>query len=296
MAFKTKHKDDLFVLQSEDKKQVAVISPKQGGRTVQLLLNDTMVIDEPTQTSYETDFAGAILFPFANRIANGTYRFQNKSYFLTCNENGRSNAIHGLVYDKNFQVSLTEANENFAKVELIYDEKDPVEGFPFTYQLKLIYVLSNEGLDLHVEATNTGENKFLFSLGWHPYFCVDNFEKAYVDLESKYQVIMNEHMITVGSKNHKQAREIYLKDNFLDDCFSILDRKVDLVMPSRKVSISGEYTSKFIQLYTPKNEKLIAIEPMTAISNSFNNKKSILVLHPNETFKTKWNVQINNNH
>jgi aldose 1-epimerase len=295
MAFNIKYKKEHILLQSEDERFLAVISPKEGGRIVQLILENQRIIDEPKTTVYEENFAGAILFPFANRIANGTYNFQGNSYLLTCNEKGRTNAIHGLVYNKPFEEVAKNATENEAKLELVYTEKERIEGFPFLYSLKLTYVLSESGLNVNVEASNTDDKAFPFTLGWHPYFYAEDLQNSYVDLESKYQVIMNEHMITVGSKNHQQPREIPLKDNFLDDCFSILDRKVSLVTPTNSIEICGEYVSKFVQLYTPPNENVVAIEPMTGISNSFNNKKSILVLRPNEVFATKWNVKFNNN-
>jgi aldose 1-epimerase len=50
-----------------------------------------------------------------------------------------------------------------------------------------------------------------------------------------------------------------------------------------------------LQLYTPKGLPLIAIEPMTGISNSFNNKIGLQVLKPNETYSITWNVKFNNN-
>lgn len=293
MGFNVQHKKGVVILQSENLQSMAIISPKQGGRIVQLVLDNKLVIDEPKNTTYESNYAGAVLFPFANRIADGTYTFKGESYFLVCNEKGRTNAIHGLVYDKEFVADQGISSENEARIELIYNEEKKLVGFPFTFQLKLVYTLTNHGLSLEVEIVNTGEASFPFTLGWHPYFYAAQLEESHLTLEAKYQVIMNEHMITVGSKNHQQPKQIQLKNRFLDDCFSILERKVELVTPTHSLSVVGEYISKFVQFYTPKNEKLVAIEPMTGISNSFNNKKSLLVLRPKEVFTTRWNVALN---
>lgn len=291
MGFNIKPKNRFVILQSEDKHFIAVISPREGGRIVQLILENKLVIEEPRNTSYETNFAGSILFPFANRIACGTYTFQGKSYFLACNEKGRRNAIHGLVYNKIFSVGESVSTEDEARIELIFNEEEKVDGFPFTFQLKLAYSLSKHGLSLEVEIENTSETPFPFTLGWHPYFYVEELEKYHLNLEANYHVIMNEDMITIGFKSHQQPTQIDLKNRFLDDCFSILDRKVELVTPTYSITVDGEDISKFVQFYTPSNEKLIAIEPMTGISNSFNNKKGLKVLQPKEVFRTNWNVK-----
>ena len=35
---------------------------------------------------------------------------------------------------------------------------------------------------------------------------------------------------------------------------------------------------------------MIAIEPMTGISDSFNNKKGLQILQPNEGYEVRWNL------
>jgi aldose 1-epimerase len=39
---------------------------------------------------------------------------------------------------------------------------------------------------------------------------------------------------------------------------------------------------------------IIAIEPMTGISNSFNNRIGLKVLEPKKSYSLSWNVKLNN--
>ena len=48
-------------------------------------------------------------------------------------------------------------------------------------------------------------------------------------------------------------------------------------------------------MYTPPGFSIIAIEPMTGISNSFNNKIGLQVLQPSESYSLSWNVKFKNN-
>ncbi|MFQ6011520.1 MAG: hypothetical protein ACE5KG_05045, partial [Nitrososphaerales archaeon] len=49
-------------------------------------------------------FKGAKLIPFANRIRDGKYRFEGRSYKLPTNFPSQRHAIHGLLYDRKFNV------------------------------------------------------------------------------------------------------------------------------------------------------------------------------------------------
>lgn len=293
--FINKKESECIVIQTKDNTARAVISPNEGGRLIELILNHQLVITEPKLTSYASNYASAILFPFANRIKEGTYFFKNKEYRLACNEEGRNNAIHGLIYNKKFHFSGNEVSEEEVSVSFEYHEKNPPEGFPFMYRIELTYALSKDNLRLEVQITNEDKEAFPFTLGWHPYFYTSNLEESKLNFESKFKVITYEDMITAGFQNGIYQHNMQLGNIQLDDCFALLERKVNLVTPEASVEIMGEYVSKFLQLYTPPNENLVAIEPMTGIPNSFNNKKGLKVLQPKEKYSTTWNVQFTKN-
>jgi aldose 1-epimerase len=293
IAHTRENNSEYIVIQTENKASRAVICPAEGGRLKELVLNGQLVITEPKITTYASNYASAILFPFANRIKEGKYFFRNKEFSLECNEVGRNNAIHGLIYDKKFHFSGEEVSEDEVSASFMYHEKNPPEGFPFRYRIELTYSLSKHDLRLEVNITNKDEEAFPFTLGWHPYFYTSNKETANLAFESKFKVITYEDMITAGFQNGILQHNMQLDQVQLDDCFALLERKVNLITPETSVEIKGEYVSKFLQLYTPENENLIAIEPMTGIPNSFKNKKVLKVLQPKEVFRTTWNVKFN---
>ena len=65
-----------------------------------------------------------------------------------------------------------------------------------------------------------------------------------------------------------------------------------LLTPDYKVTLDAFGPKSYLQLFTPEDGNSIAIEPMTGVSDSFNNKIGFKVLRPNEAFKTRCTLKI----
>ena len=66
------------------------------------------LIEKRTHPRY---FSGEILAPWPNRIEDGKYSFRNLGYALPINEVSRNTALHGLVFDKAWQVISHEQDQ-----------------------------------------------------------------------------------------------------------------------------------------------------------------------------------------
>lgn len=289
--FKIKKHQDQVELHNEDNTSHAVIAlNNEGGRLKSLSFDQHEIIADLEHKPYQKSHAGAILFPFVNRINEGKYEFHGKTYELKCNEPENNNAIHGLVFDKTFQVENVEEKSDFAQVKLTYTERNPPDGFPFKYKIELIYKLTASSLILKVNVQNIDNEAFLFNLGWHPYFCVEDFNTCFMGFNSHKQVIFSDRLIALGTAETLIPNPYSLKDKKLDDCFVLLDKAVELFTKDYKITISGKPKSNFLQIYAPPGEKRIAIEPMTGISDSFNHKKGIYILKPNQKKSETWTL------
>ena len=106
-------------LQNSDKATTAIINLEQGGRLQELTLLGKSIMKEIPDFNYNASYASAVLFPFANRIENGKYTFNNTKFQLDCNEKGL-NALHGLVYNKKFEIVYKVTSRNYASVTIAY--------------------------------------------------------------------------------------------------------------------------------------------------------------------------------
>ena len=112
------------------------------------------------------DYRGAVLAPWPNRVVNGRYQFDGVEHQLALTEPERGHALHGLVIWQDFAVVSQQPSAVALGATLT-----PQIGYPFRLELVVTYSLTEEGLMISLEATNTGEGPAPFGAGIHPYLC-----------------------------------------------------------------------------------------------------------------------------
>lgn len=282
----------IIELVNASKTTSAKINLDQGARLQELKFNNIYLIKEQEGFDYATSYASSLLFPFASRIKNGKYSFQGEEFQFECNDG--NNALHGLVYNKKFELFEPEEHKHCCFATFNYFEKENSKGFPFPYFFSVTYTLFEDKLDVSISVQNKGEYAFPFTLGWHPYFNCDDFENSFLTFKSNKRVEFDENLITKEIVAETTPEVFELKDKQLDDCFVLDDNKVEFTTPAYKVEITQNSENSFLQLYTPKDVPVIAIEPMTGISNSFNNKIGLNVLEPHKNYSLKCSVKLIN--
>lgn len=273
----------------------AKIALSQGGSLQELSINKTTLIKELDNQDYKESYASSILFPFVNRIENGAYSFNGDDYRLDKNSKGEENAIHGLVYDKSFEIIHQEITDDYALISLFYQEKDKPQGFPFNYSITLTYILTDTSLELKVKVENTDLKSFPFSIGWHPYFISSDLYNSFLEFESDKKFNVNENKIPTDTENVVIDSPFQIKGELFDDCFKLIKNKISLKTPDYKVNIYSSVEENYVQLYTPIHRNAIAIEPTITPANSFNNKINLQVLDPNKKYKISWKIELESN-
>lgn len=290
-----KEKEFSFVeLKNTGETAKAIISLDEGGRLKELKINNKCLIKEFSNFDYKDSYASSILFPFASRIEDGKYDFQSQEYQLNCNDSNKS-ALHGLVYNKKFVVFKKTESLKFSSVTIAYEEVKESLGFPYTYIILLTYTLFEDEISLSVKIENTDNKAFPFTLGWHPYFLSDDLSTSILKFKSDKKIEFNENLVTKRVIDHKTADEFKIGEKQLDDCFILNTENVVFITPSYQLEISTNQIENYLQLYTPKGLPIIAIELMSGVSNSFNNKIGLQVLQPKDTYSFTWNVKTNKN-
>lgn len=294
--YSIKHHKDSSILEVHDSQKhvYAKIHLNDGASLQKLTLNGFEIIKDLTPLTYDSTYASSILFPFANRIKNGSYSFNDDIFQLNINQKEENNALHGLVYDKPFHVLDTNASENGASVKLEFVEKNKHKGFPYTYAIQLEYTFTVTHLSLKISVKNTDGKTFPFTIGWHPYFASDDLFNSTLKFESKQKITIGERNIATGIKNIKAFDVFDIKDKQLDDCWILNSGEVNFLTPKYHLIINSSEKNNFLQLYTPPKKNIIAIEPTTGVSDSFNNNIGLQTLNPNETYSITWNLNINN--
>lgn len=238
------------------------------------------------EESFEMNgFRSGKMSPFSCRIHKGQYDWEGASYRFNKFYLGQ-HAMHGLIYDADFELKNTASTSDHAMVclEFKYEGSDP--GFPFPYIIQVQWSLFKQHR-IHVKTTiqNRSNQRIPMMDGWHPYFTLGDSVNAYqLEFKALGKIEMDQEMIPTGQVSEMKDFE---KGNTIgathfDDCF-LLDPKqsnVTIRHHEKSIEVHAQHHYPYLQLYTPEDRKSIAIENLSGAPDCFNNKMGLQVMEP----------------
>lgn len=261
---------------------------------------------EQLLTNGLSSFKGSFLFPFTNRLANGKYTFENKTYSFDINDSGNlNNALHGYLVDVKFNIKRFEVFEEKAELELIYEESGQNSSYPFACEVIIKYTFhAHNGLSIQTTVKNLDTHNIPIGFGWHPYFKTSGkVDDIMLQLPEIEEIEINSNMIPTGkliptsifkhtdSVNNTQLDTGFkLKNTASKATISIIDSansvRVNIWQESKDTKFN------FLQVYIPPNRKTIAIEPMTCAADAFNNGMGLQIIAPERTMEASWGIEL----
>jgi aldose 1-epimerase len=241
------------------------------------------------------------LSPFVCRIQDGKYRHAGREFeFVNKFQDG--SAIHGLLFDRPFEVTNEIATESFASVTMQYHYKKNDKAYPFDYNCLINYQLKQDSLLLiETAVVNTGTQTLPIADGWHPYFTLEGKTDEWeLYFTADLLVEFNEKLIPTGKllpNRHFNTPE-KIGDTFLDNCFLLnkFDSKPSCTLSNPgnglQLLLFPEKHYPYLQIYTPPHRNSIAIENLSAAPDCFNNGIGLVSLPPghSQTFLLGYQV------
>lgn len=146
-----------------------------GGRLVSLLVPDKNGAPKDVVVGFDNihdyrastePYYGAILGRYGNRIANGQFVLDERTYYL--HKNNGPHSLHG--GRRGFQYVVWDAKPIGDRiVELRYLSKDMEEGYPGNLDVKVVYTLTDDN-ELTITYTATTDKKTVLNLSNHSFF------------------------------------------------------------------------------------------------------------------------------
>jgi len=246
-----------------------------------------------------SQYRGALLSPFADRIEKGRYVFEGVVYNLPCNEANSQNALHGFVNTEQFDVLQVETNDRQASVTLCFEYNGSVTGFPFPFIITVRYVLTATEFGCYTCVQNKGSKNMPIGIGWHPYFQVgEDLSQYQLKIPANASFVIDEAHINTGAAVpfYDGAKFLELEDNFFFNAYRLnqINGSAKTILRDKKRMLDITVTSTsfpFLQIYGVTG-KGFAIEPLTCIGNAFNNGIGLNVLSPGEMMQTNFNVNL----
>jgi aldose 1-epimerase len=117
-----------------------------------------------------------VLFPFPNRICDGKFTWDGKTYQLPPNDPAQKNAIHGFACRRPWRVLAHGADGTSAWVQGAFrcSLDDPASRplWPADHEIQITYRLGSRWLLVEAVVRNPDSVPLPFGLGYHPYFRV----------------------------------------------------------------------------------------------------------------------------
>jgi aldose 1-epimerase len=245
-------------------------------------------------------FKSAKMSPFACRLKDGRYRFDDTEYTLDSFYLG-DHALHGFLYDAVYTIKHTAADKTAANVELEHTYKGHFKGYPFNYTLNVKWELrSGNDLTVTTTAINHSEKAIPFSDGWHPYFTAGvPVDECELKFNTHKRLVFDAELIPTD-KEEVDDRFISgqsLQNIFLDNSFILPITEqgyCELKSKQVRIVIKPLINYPYLQVYTPEHRKSVAIENLSAAPDAFNNGMGLIYLLPNEpvSFATSYRVDV----
>jgi len=304
-----------FILKDKDSNTFAVILPACGA-----ILNEFTISHNGTAInvidSYDTaenfihnheanGFMGSKLSPFVCRLNHGRYHFGGNEYKLEKFYMGKS-AIHGILYNKAYEVTDENANELHASLTMKYEYRGEEPGYPFNYDCIVTWRLEkNNKLTVITECVNKDEGLIPIQDGWHPYFTLgDTINNLDLEFQSLKMVEFNTELLpTKKLIDYTRFTTIEkLGDRFLDNCFVLDSQECQPLCVLRnadkkiEVQLMPDESYPYLQIYTPPHRKSIAIENLSGAPDGFNNNIGVTTLESGQSslFKTSYKIVLLN--
>ncbi len=279
-----------------------------GGGVREYQVGDRPVLDPYPLDAMSDGEHGAPLIPWPNRLADGTYRFDDTDYAVPLNEPEKHNAIHGFLTCRSWQ-----ALEHHTRRVVMGTRLHPLAGYPFTLDIRVAYQLGDSGLEVSTTATNIGDRPCPYGTGQHPYLSPGSgrIDACILELAASTRILTdNQRQLPTGTAAVEGTEFDFragkrLGDHKLDTPFTDLDRDQNRRAWARLTAPDGSRIEMWvdehypiIEIYTgdtlnpPRRRVGLGTEPMTCPPNAFQTGNALTRLEPGQSLTTTWGVRL----
>lgn len=236
-----------------------------------------------------------ILFPIVGTLKDNTFLFNKKEFQLS---------RHGFARDNEFEV--THKDESSVTFSLKSSE-ETIKNYPFQFELKIIYTLREQTLDIRYDVINESQTVLPFSIGGHPAFALpQDFENYTLKFEKE------ENIKSYFLKNDLLSdnfQELPLENKNLNLNYSLFKNDALIIKKMQSNSIDVLENNKPLfrfsfkdfpnfGIWTKENAPFICLEPWFGYSDVLNTNKNIqekegiILLERMRTFQASFSVEI----
>lgn len=291
------------VFQDETSGIAMELVPEEGACLLDLRFDGQSVLDgyrSPEELDINRWAKSNFLFPFPNRLNEGSYDWEGQIYQFEINDTLTNNALHGFGNQMPFELTYVELREKFCLITCTHENEGLHPAYPFPFRFEVQFRLqSDKQFDVRMSLTNLGQQTIPAGFGWHPYFTLGpSADACRLQLPSCELIGIDGRMIPTGKtytyEEFAEGKNIGI--TVLDNCFTFKQGPIEWTLEGEAGTLAfrqdhGNGKFNYLQLFTPPERKSIAIEPMSCNIDAFNNGDGLIVLFPRQTANARFGLR-----
>jgi aldose 1-epimerase len=260
-----------------------LIDPSSGGAIARYTWRNRNVLRAaPPNANGPLAMACFPLVPFANRIAHGIFRWDDRTIVLR--RNFGEHAIHGHGWESAWTVTAT------ARAGLTLAFEHHAGDWPWSYRAEQAFALADGVLHMSLSVTNRDKSSMPVSLGFHPYFpkvrethLATQVGSVWLSDETQIPTVKAE-----ASRFLDLAHGAALADApFVDHCHGGWQGTATIGQPGLRVTLRAD--APLLHVFVPPGADYFCAEPVTAMPDAVNRSEpaaetGLRALAPGATF------------
>ena len=267
---------------------------RQGDKSQQFIMGNPLNAAKEFESQ---GFRSAKMSPYVCRLFKGQYAHLNTTYIMDRFYMGE-HAIHGIMYDADFKIQATEANEHQATVILVHHYLGSDQGYPFPFTMYVKWILEkNNKVSVQTTIQNNATVPIPIVDGWHPYFTLgESIDNCTLQFASKGKMEYDKDLLPTGNmiEDARFSNGLKIGSLQLDDGYALATENSSCTLQNEQfvLKINPSSLYPYLQLYIPPDRNSMAIENLSGAPNAFNNKMGLQLLKPqdNIVFETSYQV------
>lgn len=240
------------------------LAPEAGGSVARFAVDGFDLMRPMTETALALGWANESacypLVPFAGRIANGRFVFDDRAIEIAPNWPGQRHPMHGDGWASPWTLLRNDAYS----AEIVY-EHNGRKGWPFRYRARQAYRLDEHSLTVRLSLENLEDHAVPGGIGVHPYFVREPDTELQCRTDHAWRtdadVLPIERIAVPAAWNFAKPRRI--DDVALDNGFEGWDGTATVLWPSRRLCLTMRATEPFrdLVIYSPPGRPYFCVEP-----------------------------------
>lgn len=241
-----------------------------------------------------------LLHPWANRLEQRPFRVAGREVHLDAASpllhfDAHGLPIHGVPWSR-LAWEVTASSHDHLAARLDWRRKELLAVFPFPHRVELLATLRANGLTLETTVVAGPDGSVPVSFGFHPYLGLPDLPASRwrLTMPQMNRLLLDRRGIPTGAEAPWDRFDGARGQRSFDHGFALPEERASFSLTGslRRISVDFLEGYRHAQIFAPKDQDFVAIEPMTAPTNALVSGRGLTVLAPRARFRAAFRIRV----